>query len=455
MRFVSTRGHSPPATLEDAVFWGPAPDGGLYMPQEIPSLTPAHRENLRERPWPDLVQAVLSALLQGALAPEALGEISANSLGFPIPVVQLEERIHVLELFHGPTLAFKDVGARFMARLLAHFRKQGGPPITVLTATSGDTGGAVADAFHGVPGVRVVILFPEGKVTPRQERQFSTLGGNVLALAVKGDFDDCQRLAKEAFSKRPRPKDQSGDSPGPWPLLTSANSINVGRFLPQITYFFKAWQQFSGSEENRTKILFSVPSGNFGNLAAGLLAKAMGLPGASFLAATNVNDVVPQYLQTGVYAPRPSIPTLSTAMDVGHPSNLERILHLYGGSLDRIRKDVVGQRVSDAETRACIRRVYQRSGYVLDPHSAVSFAALEAELRRRPDITGVVLATAHPAKFAEVVEPVLGESLPIPRELAERLDAERKVVTLEPRLEALKEILDCWGRSHITEALRT
>jgi threonine synthase len=445
MRFVSTRGQTTPASLEDAVFRGLAADGGLYMPESLPRLDEPDLLRIGGEPWPALAREVLARLLKGGLSPEEVEGITDESLDFPVPLVQLRDRIHVLELFHGPTLAFKDVGARFMARLLAHFREPGSPPITVLTATSGDTGGAVADALHGVPGVRVVVLFPDGKVTPRQERQFSTLGGNVHAVAVQGDFDDCQRLAKEAFAHHARSLstwDEGRASGLPTrAFLTSANSINVGRFLPQTTYFFQAWRLFREVQKNRTDILFSVPSGNFGNLAAGLLAKRMGLPEAVFVAATNMNDVVPSFLQTGVYSPRPSRRTLSTAMDVGRPSNLDRILHLYGADLGRLREDLVGRRITDQETLRCIRRVFDEAGYVLDPHTAVGFVALEAELEKRPGTTGILLATAHPAKFAEVVEPAIEEAVPIPSELANRLDAERSVVELEPRLEALQEIL--------------
>ena len=432
MDFVSTRGRTPPTPLREAVFRGLAPDGGLYMPRELPVLTPATMAGLAENSWPEVASVVAKALLSGALDPITVESLVADALNFPVPLVQLRERVYVLELFRGPTLAFKDVGARFMARLLAHYRQEADPPLTVLTATSGDTGGAVAHAFLGLPGIRVVVLFPDGKVTPRQERQFSTLGRNVDAVAVQGDFDDCQRLAKEAFQEQAR---QGGRA------LTSANSINVGRFLPQTTYFFEVWARSQAEDRNGANILFSIPSGNFGNLAAGLLAKAMGMTGVAFLAATNVNDGVPEYLRTGQFTPRPSIPTLSTAMDVGNPSNLDRILHLYGGRLEALRKHLVGRRVTDAETQACIQRVHRESGYILDPHSAVGFAALEKELETRPDVTGVLLATAHPAKFAEVVEPVLSQSLPIPPELARCLEAERKVISVEPRLDALKAIL--------------
>jgi threonine synthase len=432
MEFVSTRGHAPPTPLAEAVFRGLAPDGGLYMPRRPPVLTPATLAGLGEKDWPDLASVVTGALLSGAADPAAVDDLTADALDFPVPLVRLKERVYVLELFRGPTLAFKDVGARFMARLLAHFRPAGDPQLTVLTATSGDTGGAVAQAFSGLPGIRVVVLFPDGKITTRQERQFSTLGGNVTAVAVQGDFDDCQRLAKEAFQEGARCREGT---------LTSANSINVGRFLPQATYFFKVWAQLWAQAEKRTDILISVPSGNFGNLAAGLLAKAMGMTGVSFLAATNLNDGVPEYLRTGRFVPRPSIRTLSTAMDVGNPSNLDRILHLYGQSVADLRQDLTARRVTDSETLDCIRRVHEESGYVLDPHSAVGLAALEKELELRPGVIGVLLATAHPAKFAEVVEPVVGHALPIPPELSRCLEGDRRVIPLEPRLEALREVL--------------
>jgi threonine synthase len=432
MDFISTHGHAPPTPLREAVLRGLPPDGGLYMPRELPILTPATMAGLAEKCWPEVASEVAGTLLSGALDPNTLDALTADALNFPVPLVQLRERLFVLELFRGPTLAFKDVGARFMARLLAHYRRGAETPLTVLTATSGDTGGAVAHAFFALPGIRVVVLFPDGKVTPRQERQFSTLGGNVTAVAVQGDFDDCQRLAKEAFQEQARQGKRA---------LTSANSINVGRFLPQTAYFFEAWVRLRAKHINRTDILFSVPSGNFGNLAAGLLAKAIGLTGVSFLAATNLNDGVPEYLRTGRFTPRPSISTLSTAMDVGDPSNLDRILHLYGRSVEGLREDLVGQRVTDVATQDCIRRVHQETGYILDPHSSVGFAALEKELERKPDLTGVLLATAHPAKFAEVVEPIIGQALPVPPELARCLEGDRRVIQVEPRLDALEEVL--------------
>ncbi len=431
MPFLSTGEKAPEATLQEALFRGLAPDGGLYQPHPIPVLDGEEQALLSGLPWPELATRLAARLLTYEMEAEALRSLVPGALDFPIPLRRLRERIFVLELFRGPTLAFKDVGARFMAALVGHFHREGDPPLTILTATSGDTGGAVAQAFLGLPGIRVVVLFPDGQVTPRQERQFSTLGGNVSAVAVQGDFDDCQRLAKEAF-RNPELRERLA--------LTSANSINVGRFLPQSFYYWHARAQASlaGVEDD---LLFAVPSGNFGNLAAGLLARAMGLFGARFLAATNVNDEVPLYLRTGVFTPRPSLRTLSTAMDVGNPSNFQRILHLYGGELGGIRAHVAGRSVTDAETRACIRRIWDDTGYVLDPHTAVGMAALEKELKARPRGVGILLATAHPAKFAEVVEPILGEELPVPPELARCMEKERAVIPLEPRSRALGDLL--------------
>lgn len=426
MRFISTEGRAPEADLPTALFRGLAPDGGLYMPRGLPSLSRQEVKGIRGQPWSRVALEAARRLLGQDLEDPGLEKVVKEALDFPVPLVPLRENLHVLELFHGPTLAFKDVGARFMARLMAHFRDTDQGPLTVLTATSGDTGGAVAQAFQGLSGIRVVILFPDGKVTPRQERQFSTLGGNVTAVAVQGDFDDCQRLAKGAF-RDPGLGDEMA--------LTSANSINVGRLLPQSFYYFLAWAQ------NPTPLLFSVPSGNFGNLTAGLMAGAMGLPEVKFLAATNANDEFPEMLRTGVFTPRPSRKTLSTAMDVGDPSNLARILHLYRDDLDALRRDVSARSVSDAETRTCIRRVRDETGHVLDPHTAVGYVALEEALEGMPERTGILLATAHPSKFAEVVEPVLGTELPFPARLARCLEKERKVTPLEPEQDALHALL--------------
>ena len=433
MTFVSTGGTAPETNLQGAIFRGLAPDGGLYMPARLPRIPEEVLQSFPGMEWPQLASTLARHLLAEELDPVAATSITEEALNFPLPLISLTDRIHVLELFRGPTLAFKDVGARFMAHLMAHFRGAEAGPLTILTATSGDTGGAVAHAFLGIPGVRVVVLFPDGKVTPRQEHQFSTLGENVTALAVEGDFDDCQRMVKSTF------RDQELRARI---TLTSANSINIGRLLPQSFYYFEAWARLGGADAaNDSNILFSVPSGNFGNLAAGLMAKAMGLPGVRFLAATNANDEVPEYLETGHFRPRPSQQTLSTAMDVGDPSNLVRILHLYDHDLDRLRGDLSGRSITDEETRECIRRVYHATGYILDPHSAVGFQALEEELARRPKERGILLSTAHPAKFAEVVEPVLGEAIPLPPELASCLERKREVTPMAPDAPALKEFL--------------
>lgn len=366
-----------------------------------------------------------------------LARIAADALDFPVPLVRVDvpggEPVHLLELFHGPTFAFKDIGARFLARLLAWLLA--GPereerPLTVLVATSGDTGSAVAQAFFGVAGTRVVVLYPEGQVTPLQERQFTTLGGNVQALAVDGTFDDCQRMAKAAFAD-PVLRERL--------LLTSANSINIGRLLPQVFYYLHAAAQLPpGTPPPR----FVVPSGNFGNLTAGLLAHRLGLPTAGFVAATNVNDVVPEYLETGVFRPRPSARTISSAMDVGDPSNFARVLRLYGGDLAAIRRHVAGYRFTDAETRAAIRRVYGETGRILDPHTAVGWLALEADRAARgagaPPATAVLLATAHPAKFREVIAPVIGAEVPLPPALAACLERPSRALPLPADDGALK-----------------
>jgi threonine synthase len=381
--------------------------------------------------WPGTSAFLARRLLAGGVDAGAADSIVRSAFDFPLPLFPLTPRIHLLDLSRGPTLAFKDVGARFMARLMACFRRDESEALTILTATSGDTGGAVAHAFLGLQGIRVVVLFPDGKVSTRQERQFSTLGENVQAIAVQGDFDDCQRMAKNAFLDPELRKAVS---------LSSANSINIGRFLPQSFYFFHAWGSIRDTSPT-PPVLFSVPSGNFGNLAAGLMAKAMGLPEVAFLAATNANDGVPRYLKSGRFLPRPSRRTLSTAMDVGNPSNLARILHLYYQDLNRLRSDLCGRSVTDPETRATIRRVHHEYGHVLDPHTAVGFLALERELTVHPDATGVLLATADPAKFAEVVEPILHMTLPVPDALVRGLEAERRVTPMAPDSAALREFL--------------
>ena len=429
MRLVSTSGSSVAVDFRSAVFQSMAADGGLVTPEALRPLQEEAIAAMRGRDFPEIASALARHLLAEEFETRVLDEIVAEALDFPIPLVELEAGVHVLELFHGPTLAFKDVGARFMARTMRVCRSTD-ERLTVLVATSGDTGSAVADAFLGLEGTRIVVLFPDGQVSAVQERQFTTLGDNVCALAVQGTFDDCQRLAKTAFA--------DGELRSMIPL-TSANSINIGRLLPQVFYYFSAWAQLPPSD--RPPVI-SVPSGNFGNLTAGLMAKRLGLPVSRFVAATNANDVVPAYLRSGRYLPRPSERTISNAMDVGDPSNLARIVHLYGCDLDALRADVAGWSFTDEATRGCIGEVFAGTRRVLDPHTAVGLLGLQRELSEtNSDIDGVVIATAHPAKFREVVEPVIGEEIELPARLAAHLEKERRVTPIEPVFEQLKEIL--------------
>jgi threonine synthase len=374
----------------------------------------------------------LRPFTRGEIDPATLEAVVVEALNFPIPLVEVEPNVFALELFHGPTLAFKDVGARVMARLMAVLHR-GEEPLTVLVATSGDTGSAVAHAFHRVPHTRVVILYPDGRVSPTQEAQLTMFNGergNVRAYAVSGSFDDCHRLTRQVFGDadlRRRVR------------LTSANSVNVGRLLPQSVYYYHAVARLSDALPGfiPSDVVFSTPSGNFGNLTAGLMAKRAGLPIARFIAATNINDVVPEYLRTGHFEPRPSVLTLANAMDVGHPSNFERMLWLYRGDLDAMRRDVIGNRHTDDEVRATIRQVYEARGYLLDPHSAIAYRGLSSQ----PAQVKVFLATAHPAKFAEIVDPIVGREMEKPAPLANALARPRHIIRIGPSLDAVREIL--------------
>ena len=422
MRFVSTRGRSSPASFSQALFAGLAPDGGLYVPE---LLDPLPIEALRGATLVDIGTEIAAQFVGGALPRRTLARLLSDALDFAVPLRALDDRTAVLELFHGPTFAFKDIGARVMARLMAHFNA-GHTALTVLVATSGDTGSAVAQAFFGVPGTRVVVLFPQGKVTPVQEAQFTTLGGNVTAVEVSGTFDDCQRLAKEAFADellRHRA------------ALTSANSINIGRLLPQIFYYVYA----SLASGDRAPVI-SVPSGNFGNLTAGLLAWKLGAPITQFVAATTVNDTLPRYLATGDYQPAPSRPTLANAMDVGDPSNVERMRWLFANDVAALRARVTPSVHTDTDVRRTIRDVFDRYDYVCDPHTAIAYAGLAAA-RVTAEVPRVFLATAHPAKFRETVEPVLGVEVPLPAALATALARPRLVDRVAPTLKALRQLL--------------
>jgi threonine synthase len=426
----------------DALFAGTAPDGGLYMPERLDPLPAGTVQALRGAGIVDIGTRIGAHLLRDEISADALRPLVSDALDFPIPLVRVTDRIWALELFHGPTMAFKDVGARVQARLLHHFTD--GTPLTILVATSGDTGSAVAQAFHRVPDTRVFVLYPEGQVSDVQEAQMASLGDNITALAMRGTFDDCQRLVKQAFAD---------DDLRQHVWLTPANSINLGRLLPQVFYYFvlarlsgadvdvgpydraPAWADVHGGP------IVSVPSGNFGNLTAGLIAKRIGLPVRKFVAATNVNDTVPQYLRTGEYHPKPSVRTVANAMDVGAPSNLERVQALYGSDIDALRRDIVGCAFDDARIVAAIGEVYGRHDYLLDPHSAIAWLALQDALAAEPDAPGVFVATAHPGKFREVVEPAIGRSVPLPRPLQEALGRPRHSVSMAVDYAALREFI--------------
>lgn len=421
MRFVSTRGGAPPATFREALLSGLAPDGGLYVPQSLPVLPAERWATLRGRSPAETGAEMLGEILGGEIPLPDLDAILEDALDFPIPVVRLDDRLSVLELFHGPTFAFKDVGARVLARLMSYFAgdTSSGPPLTILVATSGDTGGAVARAFHRVPHTRVVVLYPRGQVSAVQESQFATLGENVTALAVAGTFDDCQRLAKQAFTDADLREGAR---------LTSANSISLGRLLPQMIYYGHAM----GILPAGTPPVVIVPSGNFGNLAAGLMARQMGVAIDRFIAATTVNDTVARYLDTGVVEPRPSVQTLANAMDVGDPSNLERIRWLFDDDVRAIRAVVSTSVHTDADLQGAIRELDRRYGYVADPHTAIAYLGA-----RRTG--GLFLATAHPAKFGETVERMIERPVETPAALVEAMGRPNLSIAIEPQLEAVAE----------------
>lgn len=431
MRLVSTRREAPPSDIRSALFRGPAPDGGLYRPASLPRPGPEAIDSFREAGWLGTAAELARLLLAGDWDAGQIDAIVRDSLDFPVPLRRVGERIHVLELFHGPTLAFKDVGARFLARAMASVRTA--PDVrepTVLVATSGDTGSAVGDAFRRLTDFPVVVLYPEGRIGPRQERHLTGMAPDVTAVAVDGTFDDCQELVKLAFGDeelRERAR------------LTSANSINIGRLLPQIFYYFHALARLD--HDRAAGVLVSVPSGNLGNVTAGLMAKRMGLPADRLLAATNRNDALPRYLATGRFEPRPAVSTPSSAMDVGEPSNLERLRDMYGDDPGRLGEDLGATSHGDEATRRTVARVHDRHGYLLDPHAAVGWRALEEALEDRPDADGIVLATAHPAKFPEVVAPLAGGEVDVPERWSTALSRDGEPTRMEPDPRALRELL--------------
>jgi len=428
MIYYSTNGQVPRADLRKAVVKGLAEDRGLYMPEQIRQLPKEFFRTMSHRSFVENSLGVAEAFFGEDIPSEELARIVSETLSFDCPLHEVEPGIYALELFHGPTLAFKDVGARFMARLLRHFLGGEGE-VNVLVATSGDTGSAVANGFLGVDGIKVYVLYPKGKVSPIQECQFTTLGKNITALEIDGTFDDCQALVKTAFMDT----ELNGRM-----RLTSANSINVARFLPQAFYYFWAYAQLQklGLAEN---VVCCVPSGNFGNICAALFGKRMGLPIRRFIAANNANSVFYEFLQTGDYQPRPSIQTLANAMDVGDPSNFARIWDLYGHAPEAIRKDISGATYSDEQIAETIRECYARTGYLLDPHGACGYRALKAGLQ--PDETGFFCETAHPAKFKDTVERIIGAPVAIPDRLAAFMQGEKQSVSLPKDFPAFKSYL--------------
>ena len=432
MKYYSTNGKTQMVTLAEAVVKGLAADRGLFMPEHIGKMPKAFFNNISSMSLQEMSFAVAYMLFGDDIDSDDLKHIVSDTLNFDIPLVKVDDQRYSLELFHGPTLAFKDVGARFMARLLGHFNRQNGEDrmVNVLVATSGDTGGAVANGFLNVPGVRVFVLYPSGKVSRIQEAQFTTLGNNITAIEVNGTFDDCQALVKSAFMDKELNSHM---------MLTSANSINVARFLPQMFYYFYAYAQLMKAGEDLNNIVVAVPSGNFGNITAGLIAKFMGLPVKRFIAANNRNDVVYNYLQTGVYTPKPSVATIANAMDVGDPSNFARILDLYHNSWEAIKAEISGFTYTDEQIAQTLADVYRQRGYLLDPHGAVAYRSLQEGLQSGE--VGVMLETAHPAKFKSVVDSIIGEDIDIPQRLAAFMENPKQSVRMPSAFGPFKQYL--------------
>lgn len=430
MKYYSTNRKASDATLEEAVVKGLAADRGLYMPHNIRILPASFYEQIDQLSFQEIASQVADAFFGEDVPAEILKQIVYDTLSFDVPVVRVKENIYSLELFHGPTLAFKDVGGRFMARLLGYFiRKEGKRQVNVLVATSGDTGSAVANGFLGVEGIHVYVLYPKGKVSEIQEKQFTTLGRNITAVEVDGTFDDCQALVKSAFMDQELNERMQ---------LTSANSINVARFLPQAFYYFYAYAQMKKLGREK-ELVVCVPSGNFGNITAGLFAKRMGLPVKRFIAANNRNDIFYQYLKTGQYAPKPSVQTIANAMDVGDPSNFARILDLYEGSHDAIASEISGETYTDDQIRETVQLTYDETGYLLDPHGACGYRALSENLQ--PGEVGVFLETAHPAKFLHTVEDIIGTDINIPEKLKAFMNGTKQSVPMSKNFMTFKEWL--------------
>jgi len=429
MKYYSLNKQSPVVDFAAATILGQAPDKGLYFPGSIPQVSKKLIDNIENYSNEEIAFEIISPYIGDTIPKDVLKKIVTETVNFKIPLVKITVDIYSLELFHGPTLAFKDVGARFMSRCLGYFAKDSKEKIVVLVATSGDTGGAVANGFYDVEGVEVVILYPSGKVSLVQEKQLTTLGKNIHALEVDGSFDECQQMVKTIFADAELNKKIK---------LTSANSINVARWLPQQFYYFYLWKQWKDKDNSP---VVTVPSGNFGNICAGLLAQRSGLPIKHFIAACNANDTVPEFLRSGNYQPKKAIATISNAMDVGDPSNFIRIMEIFHQQLKELKSLLNGYSISDAETKATLISVFKEHNYLLDPHGAVAYTALKRYQAQYPGVKGVILETAHPVKFYDVIEPLIKQTVPVPETVAEQLKKEKVSTKISANTNELKEFL--------------
>jgi threonine synthase len=429
MLYYSLNHQSPKVSFKEATILGQAPDKGLYFPEYIPKVSKQFIDAIRSLSREEIALEIIRPYVDQSIPKNELEKIITETINFNFPLVRVTDRIYSLELFHGPTLAFKDVGARFMSRSLGYFVQNNPKPITVLVATSGDTGGAVASGFYQVDGVNVIILYPSGKVSSVQELQLTTLGKNIRALEINGTFDDCQQMVKQAFADEELNRHL---------FITSANSINVARWLPQQFYYYFAHQQWPDTSEPP---VYCVPSGNFGNICAGLLAYRSGLPAKHFIAACNANKVIPEFLSTGIYQPRDAVSTLSNAMDVGNPSNFVRILEIFDKEFSSLKKVLSSHSVSDQETKSTILEVYRKYNYLLDPHGAVGYLSLQKYLDHAPSQKGIILETAHPVKFYDVVEGTIGQSIPLPSPVQSLITRQKQSVKMDANYQLLKEFL--------------
>ena len=429
MNYYSLNRQSPNVNFKEATILGQAPDKGLYFPESIPVLPKSFFSDIEQMSNEEMAFKVIAPFVGNVMPENVLQQIVNETINFPIPIVPVSDNIFALEMFHGKTLAFKDVGARFMSRCLGYFVKDNNKKVTVLVATSGDTGGAVADGFYDVEGVQVVILYPSGKVSSVQEKQLTTLGKNIFAIEVNGTFDDCQQMVKQAFNDESLMQEI---------FLTSANSINVARWLPQQFFYYLAYKQW---KDKSLPPVVSVPSGNFGNICAGILAYKSGLPINHFIAACNANDVIPKFMETKAYQPQQAVATISNAMDVGNPSNFVRILEMFDGNVDLLSTVFSAVRVTDEETKLAIKEIDSSKGYLMDPHGAVGYIALKNYLKNQPGLSGIFAETAHPIKFYDVVEEIIHRKIPLPDAIQSLMQHEKKSIEIEADYDVLKSYL--------------